>query len=133
MKVTRMTWLGLRATDFDATSDFFERILGLPRLDGGPDFAMFALPAGTNDWVEIYGSRSDDPGAPFYGTAPVVGFAVDNLIAARAEIAAAGLELLDEIGWSSRVPGYGWFHFRAPDGNIYVLVQDPAGDPPSAQ
>lgn len=121
-----MTWLGLRAEDFDATSDFFGRVLSLKQLDGGTDFAMFALPGGVNDWVEIYGARSDDPGASFYGTAPVVGFTVDDLAAAREEIAAAGLELLDEIGWSTKVEGYGWFHFRAPDGNIYALVQDPA-------
>jgi catechol 2,3-dioxygenase-like lactoylglutathione lyase family enzyme len=121
-----MTWLGLRAENFDATSDFFGRILGLERLDGGTGFAMFALPGGVNDWVEIYGEGSGDPGAVFYDTAPVVGFTVDDLAAAREEIAGAGLELLDEIGWSKKVEGYGWFHFRGPDGNIYALVQNPS-------
>jgi hypothetical protein len=48
----------------------------------------------------------------------VVGFVVDDIVAARAELASAGATHLGEITWSSQFPGYGWFHFRAPDGNV---------------
>ena len=35
----------------------------------------------------------------------------------------AGIELLGDITWSSRTEGYGWFHLRAPDGNVYSMLQ----------
>jgi hypothetical protein len=58
-----------------------------------------------------------------FTTGPVVGFVVDDVVAGRAELIAAGIEILDEIHWSTRREGYGWFHFRAPDGNVYGLMQ----------
>jgi predicted enzyme related to lactoylglutathione lyase len=70
---------------------------------------------------------TDDPDSAFeaatYTTGPVAGFVVDDVVAARAEIVAAGTEILDEIQWSSRREGYGWFHFRAPDDNVFGLMQ----------
>ena len=46
-----------------------------------------------------------------------------DLVEARAELAAAGVELLDEISWPKSIPGYCWFHFRAPDGNVHATLQ----------
>jgi hypothetical protein len=45
------------------------------------------------------------------------------VVAARAELEAAGIELLDEITWSRRIEGLGWFHFRGPDGCVYGMMQ----------
>jgi len=55
------------------------------------------------------------PGREHFDTGPVVGFAVEDLPSAVAELQAAGIELLGE-------PGPTWQHFRGPDGNVYELV-----------
>jgi len=49
----------------------------------------------------------------------VVGFTVDDLPAAVAELERAGVELL---GGQVDEQGEGWRHFRAPDGNVYELT-----------
>lgn len=69
---------------------------------------------------------TDDPESNFeakYFTGPVAGFVVDDVVEARQELEAAGVEILDDTHWSTRREGYGWFHFRAPDGNIYGLME----------
>jgi hypothetical protein len=50
-----------------------------------------------------------------------VAFEVSHLAAARAELEAAGVELLDDITWSRSIADFGWFHFRGPDGNVYGM------------
>ena len=66
----------------------------------------------------------------------IIDFVVDDIVAGRPELVAAGTELIgdlvraDELSSNSSGPGFGWFFFRAPDGNVYVLPQlgiSPAG------
>lgn len=60
----------------------------------------------------------------------VVAFAVDDIVDAREELAAAKVELIGELVWADELldnpnmKGYGWFFFRGPDGNVYVMQQD---------
>ena len=55
---------------------------------------------------------------------------VDDVVGARAELAAAEVELIGDLVWAnelfddSNMRGFGWFFFRAPDGNVYVMQQD---------
>ena len=64
----------------------------------------------------------------------VVAFAVDDIASARKELAAAEVELIGELVWASELfdnpsmDGFGWFFFRGPDGNIYVMQQDSRPD-----
>jgi hypothetical protein len=81
---------------------------------------MLRLPNADHDYVEVFGV--DDPDFAFYATGPVVGLLVDDVAGARAELEASGTELIGEITWSSHIEGYGWFHFRGPDGNVYGVV-----------
>jgi hypothetical protein len=60
------------------------------------------------------GTRTSSKNA---ATGAVVAFMVDDIVSARAEVAAAGIELLGEIVWAGE--GFGWFFLRAPDGNVY--------------
>ncbi len=59
----------------------------------------------------------------------LVAFAVDDIVGAREELA-AGVELVGDIVWaadlfaSPNMEGFGWFFFRGPDGNIYVMQED---------
>jgi hypothetical protein len=60
----------------------------------------------------------------------IVAFAVDDLVDARAELAAAKVELIGDLVWASELfadasmEGFGWFFFRAPDRNVYAMQQD---------
>ena len=60
----------------------------------------------------------------------LVAFAVDDIVDAREELAAAGVELVGDIVWaadlfaSPNMEGFGWFFVRGPDGNIYVMQED---------
>ena len=55
----------------------------------------------------------------------VAGFLVDDMHAARDELAPApGVELLGEL--NVMPGGYAWQHFRAPDGLVYELTADPS-------
>ncbi len=121
MRVKRISWLGTRAEQLDETTAFFRDVLGLESVREEPGFSMLRLPDAEHDYVEVF--DADDPAAAFYTTGPVVGFLVDDVVAARAELEAAGVELLGEIGWSKSLGDYGWFHFRAPDGNVYGCMQ----------
>lgn len=122
MRVQRVAWLGMRTDRFEETKTFFRDLLGLPSVHDEPRFAMLQLPSGERDYLEVFGAESGFE-AEHYRTGPVPGFLVSDLAEARQELATAGIELLDEIHWPRSLPGYGWFHFRGPDGNVYAMVQ----------
>jgi hypothetical protein len=60
----------------------------------------------------------------------LVAFAVADVVCAREELAAAGFGLIGDLVWAADLfanpdlEGFGWFFFRGPDGNIYVMQQD---------
>ena len=62
-------------------------------------------------------------------TGPVPGFHVADVVEARAELDTHGIEMLEEIRWLRDFEGfadavdYAWFSFRAPDGNVYCIIQ----------
>jgi hypothetical protein len=68
------------------------------------------------DRFEIFGANS--PYNPFM-TQPVIGFSVDDLAAARAELEQRGIEFIEPI--QKLKNGNAWCHFRGPDGFLYSL------------
>ena len=125
MDVRRLGFLGTRTDNFSETTRFFRDVLGLATYYEEPDFAMLSLPGAEHDFVEIIGP--DAEGSEFqaakYTTGPVASFVVGDVAAARAELEAAGVELLDDITWSRSIEGLAWFHFRGPDGCVYGMMQ----------
>lgn len=95
-----------------------------------PGLSIFRVPGGDHDYVEVFDLHEPD-GADLT-TGPVPGFLVDDVVGARAELEAAGVELLGPIKWLRDYPGseeisdYGWFNFRGPDGNVYNCLQGSA-------
>jgi hypothetical protein len=74
--------------------------------------------AGTpGDTFEVFGPGDQDH--RYFTTGPVVGFVVEDLPAAVAELEQAAVELL---GGQVDERGQGWRHFRAPDGNAHELT-----------
>ena len=90
MKVKRICFLGTRTRNFDASSRFFEmRWTG--RGHAEPGWSVFQLPSGRGDFVEVFGPEQDNaslfPAEVREGI--VVAFAVDDIVDARTELAAA--------------------------------------------
>lgn len=118
MQVRAFQWAGVRATDFDATVGFFRDVLGLQlvKYDAGATLASFNLPSGQR--FEVFGPAS------FYyplHESPVLGFEVDDIVAARAELEAAGVDFAGPV--VVKTTGEAWTYFRGPDGFLYELAQ----------
>jgi catechol 2,3-dioxygenase-like lactoylglutathione lyase family enzyme len=136
MKVLRVSFVGTRSQRFDATLAMFRDVLGLDVAFANPDWAGFTLPSGPRDLVEIFGpGMTDERVAPAaFETGVLIAFAVDDILGAREELAAAKVELVGDIVWARDITGgdpsnrWGWFFFRAPDGNVYVIQQDGVAD-----
>jgi len=118
MQVRGLVWLGTATAEFDATTRFFREVLGLPSVVDEPGFVAFQLP--DSSLVEVF--APDSPYAEHHEGRPVVGFLVDDVPAASAELAAAGIEL---VGGPEVSEDYTWQHFRAPDGNLYEITSGP--------
>ena len=116
MKVERLGWLGTRTEHIAAMKRFYTDTLGLQPVVDEPDFAVFRLPDGS--FVELFGPG--DAEHSHFTTGPVVGLVVRNLEGAVKELQEAGVAIL---GQGHLENGYAWAHFRAPDGNVYELVQ----------
>jgi catechol 2,3-dioxygenase-like lactoylglutathione lyase family enzyme len=118
MDVRAIRWIGIATDRADEMRWFLHDVLGLePRFDE-PTTAEFATSDG--DAVQIMGPG--DPYHGFFGThalGPVPLFEVDDVERARAELVAAGVEIVGEPGSDTQ---WSWIHVRAPDGNLYEFA-----------
>jgi catechol 2,3-dioxygenase-like lactoylglutathione lyase family enzyme len=111
MQVKGITFVGTRTPARAAMSAFVRDVLQLsPSTGENADF--FALPDGssfavTEPWELDPAERT-------------VGFLVDDVQAAAAELLAAGI-LTDQVTMSDTQR---YVHFRAPDGQLYELVEN---------
>lgn len=119
MRIMKLAWLGTRTDNAESTVAFFRDVLGLSPEEDGPDLWTLKLPDGSK--VEVFGP--DSAINRHFTTGPVVGFLIDDVHGATAELRSAGVEIvLEPEGDDS---GNAWVHFRAPDGNVYEFTQDP--------
>jgi catechol 2,3-dioxygenase-like lactoylglutathione lyase family enzyme len=133
VRVRRLSFVGVKTDDFEAMTSFVRNVLGLQPGHTDEGWAVFQLESGDRDLVEVYRpGRYDERLLPATVTGPTVAFAVDDLLAARSELVAAGIEIVADVVWAAeafadpRLAGFGWLFFRAPDGNVYALQQDHA-------
>jgi hypothetical protein len=118
VRAKAVVWLGTRTRHFTEMRAFLHALTGVePRIDE-PEFAVFDLRGG--DRLEIFG-ESDEGHA--WMTAPVAGFLVDDVAAARAELEDWGIEFIGPVHHAD--DGNSWSHFRAPDGHVYELTSQP--------
>jgi predicted enzyme related to lactoylglutathione lyase len=115
MRVQGIAWAGTRTDRWSETVEMFEARLGLRRSHELPGIAVFACDNG--DTVEVF--TTDEPDHLHFTTGPVVGFAVDDIESARAELEAAGIDVLGPI---QRGGGLAWLHFRGADGHVWELT-----------
>ena len=119
MKIKGIVWLGTRTDRFDQMTAFCRELLGLSQRSVEPGFAVFEMPNG--DLFEVFGSEQS---MNTFMTHPVAGFLVDDIVSARAELEAKGIEFIGPIEGDS--DDYRWTHFRAPDGFVYELTYSTA-------
>ncbi len=118
MRAKGLAWLGTRTAHFADMVRFAADVLGLRLAVRAPTLAVFKLDDGS--LFEIF--AAEDPEHRFIH-APVGGFLVDDVDAARAEMEAKGTVF---IGPTHRVEGgNSWAHFVAPDGHVYELTTAP--------
>ena len=113
MRVLGLVFAGSATAERAAMAKFVGDVLGLERAQvGGVEADMFALPDGARFAVADPRGMGD--------TSRSIGFRVEDLANAVAELRAAGIEVDEpaENGESRYV------HFRAPDGKLYELVED---------
>jgi hypothetical protein len=99
-------------------------------------WSIFQLPSGRSDFIEVFGPEHENasvfPAEVSEGIA--IAFAVDDIAAAREELAAAKVDLIGGLVWANelfddpQMEGFGWFFFRGPDENVYVMQQDSRPD-----
>jgi len=118
MKVKGLIWLGTRTSRFDEMLNLYHNVMGISVTHQEPGFVVMDLPNG--DRVELFG---DESAYNTFFTHPVVGFLVEDIIAARAEMESQGIEFIGPIETTD--DGNAWSHFRAPDGFIYELTYSP--------
>jgi catechol 2,3-dioxygenase-like lactoylglutathione lyase family enzyme len=117
MRVERVSFVAVRTANSTGLVEFFRDLLGMRVFVEAA--ALVALRMSSGDVVEVFPVDDDQHG--HFGTAPVVGFEVDDLEAAYACVEAArDVEILSPIQRGSM--GSSWFHLRGPDGNVYELL-----------
>ncbi len=117
--------------DLARAKAFYEGMLGLPVVAGdGQRFHVFAVAPRQLLLVFLHGATSEPIPAPRGGTIPPhhsdggahhLGFAIDaaDLDPWKAHLAAAGVPLLSEAGWTR---GGRSLYFHDPDGHVLELI-----------
>lgn len=119
MKIKSVSWVGLAVDDFAAARSFFSEVMGLPVEAEEADRGVVMLRIGEGQTLEIFG-----PGTLGHTrtAAPVIGFEVDDVAAARDELVAGGAEPIGEIGsWN----GFEWLYFRGPNDHVFAVKKTP--------
>ena len=115
--MSRISWAGVRASDFDAALRFFSEVVGLPLnlRDDVAGAAHFRLESG--DLFEVFGPNN--PHDELH-TNPTFAFEVDDIVSARAEMEARGVEFVTEVRtWEDEA----WCYFQGPDNYLFVIKQ----------
>lgn len=113
MRVLGLVFAGSATGRRGEMSAFAAGALGLERVEEpGMEADLFVLPDGSRFAVA-------DPRA-MGETSRSIGFLVDDLDAASAELRAAGAWVADEAGENAEQR---YRHFRAPDGHLYELIE----------
>ena len=116
MRIRGLTFVGTSTDDADGMAELVREVLGLPAVPvAGSGHQFFALPDGSTFAI----GPSDGTGAAG-GDSRTIGFLVDDVDEAAAELRAAGVPTDDDVSINSR---YRYTHFRAPDGHVYELVE----------
>jgi catechol 2,3-dioxygenase-like lactoylglutathione lyase family enzyme len=112
MRILGLVFAGTSTPHRSEMADFLGETLSLPRAQvDGVEADLFALPDGSTFAVASPGGMGETPRS--------IGFLVEDLDDAAAELRGAGVE----VGAVSENGRERYVHFRAPDGELYELVE----------
>jgi catechol 2,3-dioxygenase-like lactoylglutathione lyase family enzyme len=125
VRVIRLAWPGIPASNYPAMVWFLRDTLGLQVEFGEPATTELSLP--DDDRLQVFA-----PGHPYFaffqdrarGLVPL--FEVEDARQAAAELRAAGAEV---IGSPDSDGDWTWIHVCAPDGNLYEFASRRGGEP----
>jgi catechol 2,3-dioxygenase-like lactoylglutathione lyase family enzyme len=114
MRILGITFVGTRTGARPEMACFVRDVLGLEQVSSrGLDAEVFALADGSSFAVTSPDGTDD--------TERTIGFLVEDITEAAAELRAAGIDTDDEVSASATQK---YLHFRAPDGHLYELVEN---------
>ena len=116
MSVRGIAWLGMPARDYRSARDFAAKVPDLDLTLEADEFAVFAAENG--DAVEVFGPKAIADEHEFV-VEPLAGFAVDDVVAARAEMEAHGVRF---IGPVHRGKTLAWSHLDGPDDHVFEIT-----------
>ena len=119
MQIEGVRWTAIRVdqAQLDGWKKLAATSLGMKVVYEQGGFLL--LSSGDGGLVELYGPGSPAESYLFEHNDVVVGFRVDDIEKASAELQAAGLELLGAVKHEGA--NYAYRHFRGPDGRVYGL------------
>jgi catechol 2,3-dioxygenase-like lactoylglutathione lyase family enzyme len=126
MDIKGLVWHGSQTEHFDEMVAFVRDVLGMKIGQRQETNIVFDAPNG--DAFEIFPKPK---GGPVFYEHPAIGFLVEDVAAARAEMEAKGVKFTGPIqhGVPGKNWGTAWCSFRAPDGFLYALVSRPEAYP----
>jgi catechol 2,3-dioxygenase-like lactoylglutathione lyase family enzyme len=118
LKLGWPVWIGVVSDDLEAQRRFYREVLGLQEMEAGESWIEFDM--GSNRVFELI---ARDPNVPQYGTpGTVVGFEVEDIQAATAELTARGVERVSGVEGGPDSGQY-WCYFRDGEGNLFEIAQ----------
>lgn len=124
----RISLITLGVRDLAKSIEFYEKGLGLPRMESPPDVAFFTL---NGTWLGLYGrdALAEDAQVSPEGEG-FAGFALAHNLASEAEVDAQ-LEQAREAGATIVKPAQKVFwggysgYFKDPDGHLWEIAHNP--------
>jgi hypothetical protein len=124
----RISMITLGVRDLEAASEFYERGMGLPRMESPPEVAFFTL---NGTWLGLYGREAlaedaqvSPEGAGFGSFALAHNVSsekeVDHVMSQAAEAGATIVKAPRKTFWG----GYSGY-FKDPDGHLWEIAHNP--------
>ncbi|MGD0587900.1 MAG: VOC family protein [Thermoplasmata archaeon] len=110
-------WIGVVAEDLAAQRRFYRDVLGFTEVNSGPDWVHFDL--GQGNLLELV-QRNED--SQYDRVRYQVGYAVQDILAARDELVARGVEPVTGVEGDAEAGGR-WCYFRDPEGNVFEIKE----------
>jgi len=111
------TWIGVICDDLETQRRFYRDALGFRETGGSGDWVHLEVPGGG-----LFELIQRDPSPQYEEKRYQVGFTVDDIRQARAELIQRGVEPISEIE-GGPAGSNSWCYFRDPEGNIFELTQ----------
>jgi catechol 2,3-dioxygenase-like lactoylglutathione lyase family enzyme len=111
-------WVGVVSKDFEAQRTFYRNVLGFPEREAGEGWVEFEF--GDGRTFEVIAQNPEFP--QYRDPHCSVGFRVENIRAAVAELEARGVEQVSGIEGGPEANQY-WCYFRDREGHLFEIAQ----------